>query len=602
MKKKAGKRRRRDRSAAKINLPPTPPPRRSTRWLVPAICFALVVITLAVFGRTVRFNFFNYDDSFYVYQNPFISNGLTRAGLVRAFTHPLVANWHPLTSISLMLDAQWSGLRAGGYHLVNVLLHASAVLLLFLVLRTMTGALWRSAFVAALFAIHPLRAESVVWISERKDVLSGVFFLLGLWAYSRYARKPPALGRYLLVVLALTLGLLAKAMLVTLPFLLILLDYWPLGRFASAPPGETHQSEGSRPIKLSWLILEKLPLLLLTAAISVATVFAQEPALKGVTDLPLRWRIENALVTVWVYLRQMVWPHDLAVFYPHPRGSLPLWLAGASSLALLMVTVAAVRVRKSYPYLVTGWLWYLGMLVPVIGLVQVGGQAHADRYTYLPQIGLYLMISWGVADLTTGWRRRQPPLMAAATLVVVALMILAWRQVDYWSSSVALWRHTLAVTKENDVAERGLGTALLKIGRLDEAIAHDRAALRIRPGDANGLTNLANALLQKGELPEAIEHFREVVRFRPNDSETRRNLGKALFRTGALPLSIAEFRAALRIRPNDSDAASGLGNALAAKRRGRGGDPVFSQSARRGSEQHRDALQPRYRAPAKRSA
>jgi len=547
--------------------PPQPeisPSRSKSRWLVAALCCALVAITLLVFGRTVRFDFFNYDDSFYVYQNPFISHGLTRAGIVRAFTHPLVANWHPLTSISLMLDAQWSVLHAGGYHLMNVALHTLAVLLLFLALRGMTDALWRSAFVAALFAIHPLRAESVVWISERKDVLSGVFFFLALWAYSRYAKRAPALGRYLLVALAFIPGLLAKAMLVTFPCLLLLLDYWPLRRFASGA-------------KLSWLILEKLPFLLLAAALSVVTVFAQEPALKGVTDLPLQWRVENALVTVWVYLHQMVWPLHLAVFYPHPRATLSHWLVALSLLTLLVVTAAVTRIRKSYPYLVTGWFWYLGMLVPVVGLVQVGGQAHADRYTYLPQIGIYLMISWGVADLTAGWRKRQMLLASAATLILAALMLLAWRQVGFWSSSIALWRHTLAMTTANDVAERGLGTALLKIGQLDEAIAHDRAALRIRY-EVNGLTNLANALFKKGELSEAIAHFREAVRLRPNDSELRRNLGKALFQKGALDQSIAEFRAALRICPTDSDAAYGLGNALLQKGEPAAAVPFFQRT------------------------
>jgi len=577
-KRSGEKRPRRAQSATKVKQRPSPAPSRTSRWLVPAICFALVAITLLIFGRTVRFNFFNYDDSFYVYENPFVSDGLTRAGLVRAFTHPLVGNWHPLTSISLMLNAQWSGLAAGSYHLVNVVLHTLAVLLLFLVLRTMTGALWRSAFVAALFAIHPLRAESVVWISERKDVLSGVFFLLGLWVYSRYVKKPPALGRYLLVALTLTLGLLSKAMLVTFPFVLLLLDYWPLKRFAFAPLNGAGQVEERTTARLSGLILEKLPLVLLAAGAAVATFFAQEPALKAAQDLSLSWRFENALVTIWVYLRQMVWPSHLAVFYPHPRGTLPLWLVGASLLALLTFTAAVLSVRKRHPYLVTGWLWYLGMLVPVLGLVQVGWQAHADRYTYLPQIGIYLMISWGVADLTAGWRRRRLILGAAATLLIAGLMLLAARQVDYWSSSVALWRHTLAVTTDNDVAERGLATALIKLGQVDEAIAHDRAALRIRPGDTNSLTNLANALFQKGDLPEAIEHFREAVRLRPNDNMVRRNLAKALFRNGALDESIAEFREALRILPTDSDAAYSLGSAFLQKGEADAAIPYFRKA------------------------
>ena len=510
------------------------------RW-IPAICLGLVAITWIVFGRTVGFDFVNYDDSYYVYQNPSISNGLTYAGFVRAFTRPLVGNWHPLTSLSLMLDAQCFHLNAGGYHFVNVLLHSIAVVLLFLVFRAMTGAVWRSVFVAALFAVHPLRAESVVWISERKDVLSGVFFMLTLGAYYLYARKPPSLVSYLLVAITLTAGLLAKAMLVTVPFLLLLLDYWPLRRFRSAQ--KLPADPGERRVEsFSWLVVEKLPFVLLAAAASVATVLAQEPALEAAAKWPLLSRVENALVTVWIYLRQMIWPTELAIFYPHPGGNLAAGVVILSLISLLAVSAVVWMWRAKYPYMVTGWLWYLGMLVPVLGFVQVGWQAHADRYTYLPQIGIYLMLSWGAADLTAGWPRRRLILGSAGVLVVVALMLLAWRQVSYWSSPVDLWRHTLAVTTGNDVAERGLGTALLKLGQIDEAIAHDRAALRIRPGDLNGLTNLANALFQKGELPEAIERFREVVHLRPNDSENRRNLGKALFQNGAIDESIAEFR------------------------------------------------------------
>ena len=533
-------------------------------WVTPAICLGLVTVIWIVFGRTLGFDFLNYDDSFYVYQNPIIKNGLTRAGLVAAFTQSLVGNWHPLTAISLMLDAQLFGLNAGGYHFVNVLLHTVAVLLLFLVLRAMTGSTWRSAFVAVLFAIHPLRAESVVWISERKDVLSGVFFALTLAAYLRYARVR-RLSAYLVVALVLTLGLLSKAMLVTVPFVLLLLDYWPLRRFAFLEAKTACDSIDIPPAGSTWLILEKLPLLALALAVSVATVFAQQPALESASYLALPWRNQNALVTVWIYLRQMIWPFDLAIFYPHLKDGLPLWQEGLAFVMLLVTSTAVFAGRRRYPYLVTGWLWYLGMLVPVIGLVQVGWQAHADRYTYLPQIGVYLILAWSVADLTSKWRFRRRVVGAAAALSVVALVLLAWRQVDYWSSSVRLWTHTLAVTRNNDVAERGLGTALLKVGQVEQAIVHDRAALRIRPGEPNALTNLANALLQNNELPEAIEHFRAVARLRPNDSETRRNLGKALFQSGATDQAMAEFRAALRIRPRDADAAYSLGNALLQK-------------------------------------
>ena len=521
------------------------------KWLSPAVCLALVVVTWAVFGRAVTFGFFNYDDSFYVYQNSSINHGLTKAGLIRAFTHPLVGNWHPLTSISLMLDAQWSGLHAGGYHLVNVILHSLAVLLLFFFLRTMTGRTWCSAFVATAFAIHPLRAESVVWISERKDVLSAVFFFLGLMAYVRYARKPPALGSYLLIVLCLTLGLLSKAMLVTFPFLLLLLDYWPLGRFQPVSFA-----------RVRWLILEKLPLLLPVAAIAAATMVAQALARQAAHDWPLRWRIDNALVTIWIYLRQMFWPQHLAVFYPHPKDTLSIWIVIAAFVGVITVTILVLCFGRKRPYLITGWFWYLIMLVPVIGLMQVGSQAHADRYTYLPQIGIYLLLAWGITDLTAVLPRQRLILSVSGSAAVIALMLLSSRQVGYWSSSIRLWRHTLAVTTGNDVAERGLGTALVSAGQIDEAILHDRAALRIRPGDANGLTNLANALFLKGELPEAIRYFREVIRLRPDDTGSRRNLGKALDRDGSSKEAIAQFREALRLNPGEADAAYSLGNTL----------------------------------------
>jgi tetratricopeptide (TPR) repeat protein len=546
------------KNPARPKLPPS-----LVRWpLTPVICLTLAAITWIVFGQTIGFDFVNYDDSFYVYQNPAIKNGLTRSGLVTAFTHPLVGNWHPLTSLSLMLDAQFFGLNAGGYHLVNVLLHTIAVLLLFLVLRTMTGAVWRSAFVAVLFAIHPLRAESVVWISERKDVLSAVFFLVAIWCYCRYARRP-SVSAYLMVAVALTLGLLAKAMLVSLPFVLLLLDFWPLQRFA-LPQSESGSDLVQRR-SAAWLILEKLPLLFLACAASVATVFAQERGLEAGAQWGFLSRIENALVTIWVYLRQLVWPSGLAVFYPHPQGSVPLWETGLSLVLLLVVSAVVLIWCKRYPYLVTGWFWYLGMLVPVIGLVQVGWQAHADRYTYLPQIGIYLLIAWGAADLTSTWRARRLLVGGAAIIVIVAFMTVAWMQTGYWSSSVPLWTHALEVTTNNNIAERGLGTALLKLGQVEQAIAHQREALRIRPGDPNALTNLANALSQNKEWPEAIERYREVVRLRPNDNEMHRNLGKALFQSGAIDESMGEFREALRIRSDDSDASYSLGNALLQK-------------------------------------
>jgi tetratricopeptide (TPR) repeat protein len=521
-------------------------------WPTLVICLGLAVITWIVFGQTLGFGFINYDDNLYVYEAPAINRGLTLHGLVAAFTHVLVGNWHPLTAISLMLDAQFFGVRPGGYHFSNVFLHTIAVLLLFVVLKRMTNAMWRSAFVAALFAIHPLRVESIVWISERKDVLSGVFFMLTLGAYLRYVKRPSP-GRYLTVLATFVLGLLSKAMLVTLPFVLLLLDYWPLRRFAL---------DAARLVPPRRLFLEKVPLLILTAAASVATWFAQQQAFTSSEGWPLAWRINNALVTVWTYLLQMFWPTDLALFYPHPKGNIPGWEVGLALCLILAVSVGAIWWRKKYPYFLTGWFWYLGMLVPVIGIVQVGLQARADRYTYLPQIGIYLLLTWGVADLTRSWRARRAILGAVAALLILAAMSLARIQASYWSDAERLWTHVLDVTKNNDVAERGLGTALFKLGRVDEAISHEREALRLRPGDPDLLTNLANALVQKKEFPEAIERYRAVVALLPNDSEAHRNLGKALLQSGAPDEALAEFREALRIRPNDSDASYSLGNAL----------------------------------------
>jgi protein O-mannosyl-transferase len=550
-------------SVARATSRSSPPASQTRRWLTPVICLGLAAITWIVFGQTLGFDFINYDDNRYVYEEPAINSGLTLHGLVTAFNHVLVGNWHPLTSISLMLDAQLFGIRPGGYHLVNVLLHTTAVLLLFLVLKKMTGAVWRSAFVAALFAIHPLRVESVAWISERKDVLSGVFFMLTLGAYLCYTNRPSP-RRYMTVLAMFVLGLLSKAMLVTLPFVLLLLDYWLLRRFVLlSTKSKTSEPLDAVPLtSFRRLLVEKVPFFVLAAAASVATWFAQEQAFESSQGWPLGWRINNAFITIWIYLRQMFWPTDLALFYPHPKANIPPWEVGLALLLLVAATAGVISWRKRYPYLVTGWLWYLGMLVPVVGLVQVGLQAHADRYTYLPQIGIYLLLTWGVADLTRSWRARRAILGAAAALLILAAMSLAWKQTSYWSDAERLWMRALAVTKNNDVAERGLGTALLKLGRVDEAIVHEREALRLRPGDPDLLTNLANALMQKKEFPEAIEPYREVVRRRPDDGESHRNLGKALLQSGSRNEGMAEFHEALRIRPDDSDASYSLGNAL----------------------------------------
>src|SRR2546421_11526812 len=391
-------------------------------WLAVGICFSLMVLVWLVFGQTLWHDFVNYDDPRYVYENTKITGGLSISGTAWAFTHIHSMNWHPLTTISHMLDCQLYGVKAGGHHFTNVLLHSIAAMLLFIALLEMTGAFWRSAFVAAVFAIHPLHVESVAWIAERKDVLSGVFFMLTLLAYVCYVRSP-RVGHYLVVIFAFACGLMSKPMLVTLPFVLLLLDYWPLARIKG--------QFGKR-------VLEKIPLIALSGVSSFITFLVQKGAVGRAEDLPILERINNAVISYVLYIWQMLWPVNLAVFYPHPENRLPLWEIVSCLLLLIRITAAAILLRKQRSYLITGWFWYLGMLVPVIGLVQVGWQGHADRYTYLPQIGLYLALTWAVADMTALYQHRRVALSTAAILIIAALSSGAWIQTSYWRDSETL--------------------------------------------------------------------------------------------------------------------------------------------------------------------
>src|SRR5213595_127466 len=484
-----------------------------------------------------------------------------------------------------MLDCQLFGLKARGHHFTNVLLHTIAVLLLFFVLKQMTGAFWPSAFVAAVFAIHPLHVESVAWVSARKDVLSAVFFMLTLGAYVRYAHKR-SVGRYLAVALCLALGLMSKPMLVTVPFVLLLLDYWPLKRFSE---------------KRTRLVLEKIPLLALSAPSCIATLLAQHYAKGSMDQLPFTWRLNNAAVSYVAYIWQMLWPVQLAPFYPHPNNQLPLWQILLAGAFLIAMSVLAIHWRKERPYILTGWFWYLGMLVPVIGLVQVGEQARADRYTYLPEVGLYVLIVWGVTDLiappmrnsgsrfaatslrpiTHGSRRVEPgnphgpgykPFCAAiATAIIIALSWCAFVQTSYWENSEMLWNHTLAITPDNDTAHNNLGYLFLRRGELDRAISHFETALKIRSGNTSAHynlggalieTNLANALARKGLLGEAIGHYEKAAKLRPDYGDAYFNLGSVLFQQGRIGEAIAQWQKALPTLPNDSGFHTVLGNAF----------------------------------------
>src|SRR6266487_3209642 len=532
-------------------------PKISRRWLRLGICISLAVLTWVVFGQLLQYDFINYDDPRYVYENTNITNGLTIGGIVWAFTHIHSMNWHPLTTISHMLDCQLYGLKPGAHHFTNVLLHSIVAILLLLVLQRMTGgpsgtgSIWRSAFVAAVFAIHPLRVESIAWIAERKDVLSGVFFMLTLLTYFRYVRVR-SIGHYLTVLFMFALGLMCKPMLVTLPFVLLVLDYWPLGRIRG------QKSDVSGHENLVMLVVEKIPLVGLSAISSVVTFLAQRGAVGWTEQLPVLARINNAIVTYAAYVWQMLWPVKLAVLYPHPESRLPLWEIILCLLVLIGITAAAVVLRKSRPYFIAGWLWYLGMLVPVIGLVQVGWQGRADRYTYLPQIGLYIAITWTVADLTALWRRQRTILTVAALLTIVVLSWSAWIQTWYWRDSETLFKHALAVTTNNDVAENNLGIEYLRQGNVDGAISLLQTAVDLRPDNSPGHENLAKALLQKGKVADALIHYRKLLELQPDNIEVHNIVGTVLIQQGHIREGVEEWQKVLVIQPDNGNAMSNL--------------------------------------------
>ncbi len=526
------------------------------RWTVTGICILLAAAVWVVFGQTLQHGFINFDDDVYVYENAQVSQGLSLGGIVSAFGHSVNFNWHPLTMLSYMLDYQLHGLEAGGYHLTNVLLHGAAAIVLFLVLRRMTGFLWRSAFVAAVFAIHPLRVESVAWVAERKDVLSGLFFMLTLGTYVWYVRDPRRWFRYVAVVFFFALGLMSKPMLVTLPFVLLLLDYWPLNRFTTTVNGPKLSSVTSR------LILEKIPLLALSAAGCLVTLATQE---KIIAPLPLSLRVSNAGVACATYLRQMVYPGDLAAYYPFKEEGLPLWEVALSLLLLVLISALALRWRRTRPWLLVGWLWYLIMLVPVIGLVPSGVRAHADRYTYLPQIGLYLIIAWAATGLVAGWRYRRVVLGGCSTVILTALICCARTQASYWRNSETLWIHALACTSDNVIAYNNLGNALFQKGNVDEALVHYQKALEINPDYAEAHVNLGNALLQKGNVDEAIVHYQKALQIEPDYAKAHVNLGSVLFQKGDVDEAIAHFQKALQINPDNAVTCVDLGYALLQK-------------------------------------
>jgi tetratricopeptide (TPR) repeat protein len=491
----------------------------SERWLAAGVCAGLVALVWFAFGQSAHFPFVNYDDPTYTYEAPQVIAGLSWHGVVWAFTHAHGGNWHPITTISHMFDCGVFGLRAGAHHFVNIVLHSVASVLLFLVLRQMTGkgqsgSDWRSAFVAAVFAIHPLRVESVVWIAERKDVLSGFFFMLTLGAYLHYARKP-SVWRYLTMSILFACGLMSKPMLVSLPIILLLLDYWPLKRMVDL------RTFGN-------LVAEKFPLFLLSIASAVATLIAQTRAIGSFEQLPLSSRVSQALLSYLTYIRQMFWPTKLAVFYPHSEDGSVLWQVLLAGAALAAITILTFLLRNKRPYLVVGWLWYVCMLIPVIGIVQVGLQGHADRYTYLPQIGLYLGVTWWISELLSRWRNASLTLTTAAIVIIASLAGASRVQASYWKDSERLWQQTIANTSDNHVAHAHLADLLLRQGRVNDAISHCQEAVRIQPNDTDAQNNLGLAYLQLGNEADALIHFEQSLASNPRNLNARCNLAWVL--------------------------------------------------------------------------
>ncbi len=539
------------------------------------VVVVLALLTLAVFGPLTRHGFSELDDRAYVVDNPRVTGGLTAGGAAWAFISFANANWHPLTWLSHMADVSLFGLEPAGHHAVSLLLHLANAILLFLALRGISGALWRSALVAALFAWHPLHVESVAWIAERKDVLAGLFFMLTLTVYLRYLRRPGA-GRYGAVVLIYALGLAAKPMLVTLPALLLLLDWWPLGRWGPAPRAampagprmSSRQKEMAAPGLLR-LVVEKVPLLVLAAASAVVTWIAQRAGggVRSLETYPWGVRAANALISYLSYLGKTVWPAGLAFFYPHPQRLPPAWLTAGALLALAGLTVAALASARRIPALAVGWLWYIGTLVPVIGLIQVGAQAMADRYTYLPLIGLFVAVAWGLAEMAGKGRARRLAAVLAAGSALAVLAAASSVQIGYWRDDTTLLRRTLKVTRDNWVADYILGAVLVRQGRLDEGIAAYREAVRIKPGYADARNSLGTALLRQGDPAAALLQIEEARRLNPGEPLLSYNLGVAADAAGDPTMAEAAYRDALALRPDYPEARNNLGAVLVARGR-----------------------------------
>lgn len=543
------------------------PKHSENRQLILCVCIFFTAIVWIVFGQTRHFDFVNFDDDQYAYGNTVVSQGLTFHGASTAFSYNAIDNWVPLTTISHMLDFEIYGLKPGEHHLTNIVLHATTAILLFLALRRMTGTLWRSAFVAAVFAVHPLRAESVAWVSERKDVLCGVFFMLTLWAYAGYAQKKGAWW-YLAALFSFLLAIMSKPVAVTMPFILLLLDYWPLNRFAGTiTPRSEDEARGwlnNLPVPAR-LAVEKIPFLIVSLASCVPTILSERPGIRTTEGFTIALRIENAIVSSVAYVWQFFYPVNLAAFYPYPESGLPFVEVALALLLLVVISLAAFYFRRRYPYLLVGWFWYLVMLVPVIGLVQVGSQARADRHTYLSEIGLCLLVTWLVADLCTHLRHRVLALGSLSTIVLAVLIFYARLQTSYWKNNFTLWTHAIACTSNNVWAYCDLGHAFLEEKDWHDAIVQYQDALAIDPKNAEAHNNLGTALSSIGKREEAMVQFQSAVESDPKYARAHNNLANAFYQQGQMDKAITQYEEALQIEPENADFHDDLGLALASK-------------------------------------
>jgi Flp pilus assembly protein TadD len=538
------------------------------------ISLFLVIATAVTYSRVCVSDFVNFDDPGYVIDNSHVKDGLSFESLWWDLKAMECGNWHPLTWLSLQMDYELYELQPWGYHLSNLLFHLANSVGLFWLLRGMTGAVWRSAAVAAFFALHPLHVESVAWISERKDVLSTLFAILTLFAYAAFV-KQPGLGRYWVMFATYALGLMAKPMLVTLPFLLLLLDYWPLGRMRDErAAGIPHPSSFS--LSRLWdLASEKLPLFVLSATCCAVTVLVQQPT----QVVPLSVRVLNVLVAYMDYMRLMFWPHPLAAFYPYPLVASPHAALGAA-LLLTTITAFVLWAAPRRPYLPVGWFWYLGTLVPVIGLLQVGFQAMADRYTYIPLVGLFIMLVWGLGDLAALVPRSRFILAPAVALLLIGCMLVTWNQVRYWRDGSTLWKHALEATNDNWAAHINVGVMLEGEGRLDEAMAHIREALRLKPDSADAHRALGAGFKRIGRKDEAVAEYQEAVRLEPYSPEGQYGLGVVLQDKGELNEAIAALREAVHLKPEYPEAYNNLGVALAKQGKVRDARDAFQEALR----------------------